>query len=89
MQARHEQAHHLLVCITEEQAQAEHVIDHHTRRQQPGPLFRPAGRGKHVIDQVTVDKTGQDTNANPVRQPDTRDNWQTSLGFTHSVKLSG
>ena len=36
-----------------------------------------------------MDKTGQDPDANPVRQPDTRDNCQTSLGFTHSVKLSG
>jgi hypothetical protein len=87
VQARHEEAHHLLVCIAEEQAQAEHVIDHDPRGQQPRPLLCPPCLGKHVIDQITINKTGQDPNADPVRQPDTRDNCQTSLDFTHSVKL--
>ena len=65
-----------------------HVIDHDPRRHQPGPLFCPPCTGKHVIHQVTIDKTGQDPNADPVRQPDTRDNCQASLGFAHSVKIS-
>ena len=55
-QARHEKAHHLFICIAEEQAQGQHVIDHDPRRQQPGPLFCPPGFGKHIIDQVTIDK---------------------------------
>jgi hypothetical protein len=50
MQARHEEAHHLLVCIAEEQAKAEHVIDHDPRWQQPGPLLCPPCLGKHVIE---------------------------------------
>ena len=88
MQARHEEAHHLLICIAEEQAQAEHVIDHDPRRQQPRPLLYPPCLGKHVIQHVTVDKTGQDPDADPVRQPDTRENCQTILDLTHSAKLS-
>ncbi len=59
MQARHEEARHLLICIAEEQAQAEHVIDHDPRRQQPGPLLYPPGFGQHIIDQVTIDKVCQ------------------------------
>ena len=78
MQARHAEAHRLLICIAEEQAQAEHVIDHDPRRQQPRPLLYPPCLGKHVINQVTVDKTGQDPDADPVRQPDTRENCRPS-----------
>ena len=67
-QARDKEAHHLFICIAEEQAQGQHVIDHDPRRQQPGPLLCPPGFGEHVIDQVTVDKARQDPYANPVSQ---------------------
>ena len=49
-QARHEEAHYLLICLAEEQAQAQHVIDHDPRRQQPGPSLCPPCLGKHIID---------------------------------------
>ena len=67
-QARDEKAHHLLIYIAEEQAQGQHVIDHDPRRQQPGPLLYPPGFGKHIIDQVTIDKARQNPDANPVSQ---------------------
>ena len=67
-QARHEKAHHLLICIAEEQAQGQHVIDYDPRRQQPGPLLYPPGFGQHIIDQVTIDKARQNPYANPVSQ---------------------
>ena len=85
LQARHEEAHHLLVRVAEEQAQGEHVIDHDPRGQQTGPLFRPPRLREHFIDQVTVDKAGQDANANPVRQPETR---SSSPDIIHSVTIS-
>ena len=56
---RHEKAHHLLICIAEEQAQGQHVIDYDPRRQQPGPLLYPPGFGQHIINQVTIDKARQ------------------------------
>ena len=67
-QARHEKAHHLLVCIAEEQAQGQHVIDHDPRRQQPRPLLYPPRFGQHIINQVTIDKARQNPYANPVSQ---------------------
>jgi hypothetical protein len=51
---------------------SEHAIDRHPRRHQLGPLFCPPCLvcppclGKHVIDHVTIDKTGQDPNGHPV-----------------------
>jgi hypothetical protein len=69
LQAVDQLAHHLLVRVTEEQAQRHHVVHHHPSRQQPRPFLHPAGLGEHLVNKVTMHQPRQHPDANDIGQP--------------------
>ena len=50
LQPANQAAHHLLIPLTKEKAQRQHVINHNPGRQQPPALFPAARLSNHLID---------------------------------------
>lgn len=91
-QAVDQLAHHFLVAVVEEQTHRQHVVDDHPGGQQPGPLLPTPGLLDHLVHEVPVEQTGQDTDTDSIGEG-TRDwhrftvvatrSWST--GTTHSA----
>ena len=61
--------HHFFVGVLAEQTQGEHVVDDDPSRQQPRPLLHLARFPQHIVNEITMENSRQDTDVDPIGKP--------------------